>query len=34
MNEDIDRMTAILSYLGDSRQPFSAPFFSENIKRG
>jgi hypothetical protein len=34
MNEDIDRMTAILSYLGDSRQPFSAPLFLENVKQG
>jgi hypothetical protein len=34
MNEDIDRMTAILSHPGDSRQPFSAPLFLENVKRG
>jgi hypothetical protein len=34
INEDIDRMTAILSHLGDSRQLFSTPLFSENVERG
>jgi hypothetical protein len=34
MNEDIDRMTAILSHPGDGGQPFSAPLFSENVERG
>jgi hypothetical protein len=34
MNEDIDRMTVILSHLRDSGQLFSAPLFSENIERG
>ena len=34
MNEDIDRITAILSHLGDGEQPFSAPLFLENVERG
>jgi hypothetical protein len=31
INEDIDRMTAILSHLGDSRQPFSALLSSQKM---
>jgi hypothetical protein len=31
MNEDIDRMTAILSHPGDGGQPFSAPLSSQKM---